>query len=264
MAPGFLNRYLEGDSLFHRIDARIKVVAALGFIFATTSLPPGAWPAFGLMIALVWSAALFSRVGIARIFRRSLLAVPFMLIALPTVFTRPGAALFELDLGVGHLTATSSGLEFFGSVMLKSWTSVTAAALLTFTTPPMRLLSALGALRVPAILVAIVTLMYRYLFVLVDESQRLMRARRARSAASGPRSGGSIAWRARVTGGMAGSLFIRTLDRGERIYLAMLARGYDGRVRLATTEPVSKALLTGTVFALAAFGAIAVSAQVIW
>jgi cobalt/nickel transport system permease protein len=77
-------------------------------------------------------------------------------------------------------------------------------------------------------------LMWRYLFVLVDEALRLMRARAARSGQSGEagrRSGGSVAWRARVTGGMAGNLFLRAFERSDRIYMAMLSRGYDGEVR---------------------------------
>ena len=174
-----------------------------------------------------------------RVFLRSLVALPFILIALPTVFTKPGSPLYELPLGLVTLTATAEGVEFFASVLIKSWTSVTAAVLLTSTTPPLRLLAALRALRLPAILVAVVMLMYRYLFVLVDEAQRMLRARTARSAAIGPRSGGSIVWRAKSAGGMAGSLFIRTLDRSERIYMAMLARGYDGSIRQQSVSAYS-------------------------
>ena len=72
--------------------------------------------------------------------------------------------------------------------------------------------------------------MYRYLFVLTDEAMRLMRAREARSArsATGP-GGGSIPWRARVTGNMVGQLFLRSYERSDRIYNAMLARGYSGQ-----------------------------------
>jgi cobalt/nickel transport system permease protein len=260
---GFLNRYLEGDSLFHQADPRVKLVVTLSFIFAMTSIPPGVWPAFGAMIALVWTAAAFSRIGLVRIFLRSLLAVPFILIALPTVFTKPGVPLFELDMALFALTATREGLMFFVSVLLKSWASVTTAAILTSTTPPLKLLEALKALRLPAILVAVVMLMYRYLFVLVDEAQRLLRARTARSAAIGPRSGGTIVWRARGAGGMAGSLFIRTIDRSERIYFAMLARGYNGRVKAQESEPLGMWPLMQVAIALTIFVAIAAMARVL-
>jgi cobalt/nickel transport system permease protein len=86
----------------------------------------------------------------------------------------------------------------------------------------------------PRLIVGIFGLMWRYLFVLVDEVLRLWRARAARSSdpgRPGARLGGTLAWRARVTGGMAGNLLMRSFDRGERIYAAMAARGYDGEVR---------------------------------
>ena len=198
-----------------------------------------------------------------RVFLRSLVALPFILIALPTVFTKPGSPLYELPLGLVTLTATAEGVEFFASVLIKSWISVTAAVLLTSTTPPLRLLAALRALRLPAILVAVVMLMYRYLFVLVDEAQRMLRARTARSAAIGPRSGGSIVWRAKSAGGMAGSLFIRTLDRSERIYMAMLARGYDGSIRQQSTAPIGRLAIAQITLPLALFAAVAVTARVL-
>ena len=212
----------------------------LAFIFATTSIPPGKWPAFGVMVVIVWFAAAISGVGLVRVFFRSLIALPFILIALPTVFTKPGVPVYEFSLVLFTLTATVEGLEFFSSVLIKSWTSVTAAVLLTSTTPALALLSALRSLKLPAILVSVVMLMYRYLFVIVDETQRMLRARAARSAASGSGSGGSVIWRAKTAGGMAGSLFIRTLDRSERIYMAMLARGFDGGIKQQITSPLGK------------------------
>jgi len=262
-AAGFLDRYLEGGSWFHKADARIKLVMALGFIFATTSIPPGKWTGFAAMMALVWLAAGVSRVGLLRVFLRSLVAIPFILIALPTVFTKPGAPLFELDLALFALTGTQEGLDFFISVLLKSWTSVTAAVVLTATTPPLRLLEALRSIRIPAVLVAIVMLMYRYLFVLVEEAQSMMRARAARSAAIGPKSGGSLVWRAKSAGGMAGSLFIRTLDRSERIYMAMVARGYDGTLRQADSTPLRRGAIGALVLALCIFVAVAVAARTV-
>jgi cobalt/nickel transport system permease protein len=84
--------------------------------------------------------------------------------------------------------------------------------------------------------------MWRYLFVLVDEALRLLRARAARSGHSEGgigRFGGSLLWRARVTGGMAGNLLLRGYERSERIYVAMLSRGYDGEVRLLPLLPMT-------------------------
>jgi cobalt/nickel transport system permease protein len=155
--------------------------------------------------------------------------LPFVLVAVPLLFTREGEALVTLSLGPIALTVTDTGLRDVLSIMLKSWLSVQAALLLAYTTPFSSLVDALRALRVPAIMVSIISFMYRYLAVLSDEAGRMSRARQARSAVpAGNRSGAGLAWRARVTGAMVGSLFIRSYERSERVYAAMLARGFDG------------------------------------
>jgi len=265
VAPGVpsLDRYVAGSSPVHAADARVKLVVTLAFIVAVTSLPAGVWPAYGAMAAGVWVAVAVSRAGLLRLLRRSSLAIPFVLIAVPSMFTRPGEGVFDLGLGFATVTATDEGLAFVGSVVAKSWMSVTAAALLTATTPMPEVIRSLRSLGVPAVLVSIVAFMYRYVFVLVDEAQRLLRARAARSAGAGAGTGGTIAWRARVAGGMAGSLFLRTYERSERIYLAMLARGFDGEIR-GRRERRLKALSAVRGAALvAACAAVAVSARVV-
>jgi cobalt/nickel transport system permease protein len=79
--------------------------------------------------------------------------------------------------------------------------------------------------------------MYRYIFVIGEEARRLMRARECRSAVAGESSGGAVRWRARVLGNMVGSLFLRSYERAERIYDAMISRGYDGELKsLAVTS----------------------------
>jgi len=87
-------------------------------------------------------------------------------------------------------------------------------------------------LRIPAILTTIIAFLYRYLFVLTDEVLRLLRARDSRSAAiPGQKSGRTVFWRAQIAGHMAGQLFLRSYERSDRIYNAMLARGYNGQMR---------------------------------
>ena len=129
-----------------------------------------------------------------------------------------------------NLAVTDEGLLLFAAVMIKAWLSVLVSGLLVATTSFPDLLKAMRTLHVPAILTAVIAFMYRYLFVLVDEAMRLQTAREARSA--GP--GGSLLWRARVLGGMIGSLFIRSYERSERIYAAMLSRGFVGEIRTLT------------------------------
>jgi cobalt/nickel transport system permease protein len=177
------------------------------------------------------------------------------------VFVRPENPLGSVDLGPLRLTVSGEGLRIFATIALKSWLSVQAALLLTFTTPFHDLLDALRELRLPRIMVAIIGFMYRYLAVLGDEAQRLMRARAARSGVTAEGGGGgSLAWRARVTGNMVGSLFLRSYERSERIYDAMLARGFEGTFRhmeARTIRTVEWAATAAVIGGLAMFEAAA-------
>ncbi len=237
--------------MVHALDARAKFPLTLAFILATALVPAGAWPVYVLLLALVLSAVILSELGVGYVLKRAVLALPFVLAALPVVFTVPGDALLRVAAGPWTLTVSDQGVIRFVSIAFKSWLSVQAAIVLAGATPFPELLAAMRALRIPRLLVAIIGLMWRYLFVLADEALRLMRARAARSghvAAPGVRPGGTLAWRARVTGGMAGNLFLRSFERAERIYAAMAARGYDGEVRLLPQPP----LPVGQRFVLAA------------
>ncbi len=230
----FLDPYRPRPSLIHALDPRVKLVLALAMILAVALTPAGAWPAYILLFALVFSVGMVSELGIGFLLRRSALALPFILAAVPMLFTAKGAPLLAFPLGPGMLTVTVEGVQRLVSILLKSWLSVQIAIVLAASTPFPQLLIAMRAVGLPRLIVAIFGLMWRYLFVLVDEMLRLLRARAARSGdpgSPGVRVGGTLGWRARVTGGMAGNLLVRSFDRGERIYAAMAARGYDGEVR---------------------------------
>lgn len=240
----FLDPYQDGRSLIHRLDSRVKFTLAIAFILTAALTPSGAWPVYVLLLALVLAVEVLSELGVGSVQRRAVLAAPFVLAALPVIFTLDGPALLRLPLGPWTLTATQPGVERFISVALKSWLSVQMAIVLAATTRFPELMSAMRALKVPRLLVAIFGLMWRYLFVLADEAMRLLRARQSRSGEAdqtGLRTGGGVIWRARVTGGMAGSLFLRAFERSDRIYTAMLSRGYDGEVRSAPLAPLTSA-----------------------
>lgn len=187
-------------------------------------------------LALAWLAivggALVARIEPWRTARAAFIAVPFMLAAVPLIFTRTGESLGTVALGPLVLTIGGEGLREFATIALKSWVSVQAALLLAFTTPFHDLVEGLRRLRLPRIMVAIMSFMYRYLGVLTDEATRMLRARASRSADPGTgRAGGTLAWRAAGTGHLVGSLFLRAYERSERVHAAMLARGFEGDIR---------------------------------
>ncbi|MFQ5615958.1 MAG: cobalt ECF transporter T component CbiQ [Anaerolineales bacterium] len=233
----------DAESLIHRLDPRLKVVVTLLFILSNALLPDGAWLAYLLAWGMVLIFNRLAGLKIRFLITRSFVALPFAMAAITIIFTLPGEPLTAIKIGPWLLVATSSGLVRFASILLRSWISIQTAIVMTATTPFPDLVHALRHLRVPAILVAIISFMYRYLFVLSDEALRLVRARAARSAQPDPvqrkttatRGGGSVFWRARVAGNMAGQLFLRSYERSDRVYNAMLARGYRGQ--LLTINP---------------------------
>lgn len=236
MHAAHIDRYEARDSLLHRLDPRVKVVVTLLFILSNVLLPDGAWPAYLAAWFFLLLAVSLARLSPLFVLRRSLLALPFVLAAVSVLFTVPGETRLSWQIGTLSLTVSDQGLIRFGSILVRSWLSVQMAILLTATTQFPDLMHALRHLKVPALLVAIIAFMYRYLSVLVDEARRLLRAREARSA-QGPQgaAGRSLRWRAQVAGGMVGQLFLRSMERSDRVYGAMVARGYRGQ--LLTTNP---------------------------
>lgn len=239
MRHSFLDRYRQGTSLVHRLDPRLKLLATLAFVLAVTTTPPGAWLAFALLAALVVAAIRVAKVPLAEGLKHSAIALPFAgMVAISLPFTQAGEVVWSWQpFGSAQgglfgftLAVTDEGLLLFATVVVKAWLSVMVSGLLVATTPFPDLLKAMRSLHVPAVLTATISFMYRYLFVLVDEAMRLQTARAARSVGAGR----TVWWRARVLGRMIGSLFIRSYERSERIYAAMLSRGFAGEVRTLT------------------------------
>ena len=225
------DRYHDTTSFIHRLDPRVKVLVTIAFILSNALLPDGAWVAFGSAWLFLLIANVLSNLGITFTLRRSFVALPFALVAITVLFSIPGKPLSTFHFMMWDFTITDMGLLRFESILIRSWLSVQMAILLVATARFPDLIHAFEHLRVPSILTTIVAFLYRYLFVLADEVFRLLRARESRSAAAaGARSGGGVAWRARVAGNMAGQLFLRSYERSDRVYNAMLARGYTGHL----------------------------------
>jgi len=236
-----LDPYQPHVSRLHDLDARVKLALAVGFILIAALCPPGAWPAYVLLLTITLSGALLSQLGVGYVMKRSLLALPFILAAVPLLFTTAGNTWLSFPFFGTVANISDAGVVRVASIALKSWLSVQAAVLLAATTTIQDLLAALRAYHLPRLLAVTVALMWRYLFVMSDEALRMLRARTARSGhLAGRKTGGRLIWRARVTGGMAGSLFLRSFERSEAIYHAMVSRGYDGEIRTLPTRRLSQ------------------------
>jgi len=201
--------------------------------------------------------------GPFRLSRAAVIALPFTLAAFPLIFTVQEQIIATFALGPLTLTVSAEGLRRFLTITTGSWLSVQVALLLAFTTPFHDLVDGLRELHLPRILISIISFMYRYLAVLADEGSRMLRARDARSAGGDGRSGGSIRWRATVTGRMVGSLFLRAYERSERIYAAMQARGFEGEFRHLRARALHRSEL-GWLVALLALLALYEVIAVLW
>lgn len=246
-----LDRYVEGTSLLHRTDARLKFLLAIAAIASLSIVPVGSALAFAVAWLVLVAAAASAGIGPFRLSRAAVVALPFALAAAPLVFTVREGIVATLELGPLALTISAEGLRRFLTIAVGAWLSVQVALLLAFTTPFHDLVDALRELRLPRVLVAIVSFMYRYLAVLADEASRMLRARDARSADPTGRGGGSIRLRATVTGRLVGGLFLRAYERSERIYAAMQARGFEGEFRHLGARALTRTELRWFAVALA-------------
>jgi cobalt/nickel transport system permease protein len=245
------DRYHEKESFLHCLDPRVKAVVTVIFIVSNALLPDGAWFAFVFGWLFLIAANLLSRLGIGFTLKRSIIALPFALIAITVLISIPGEPLFTFQFFSSQLAVTDAGALRFVSILTRSWLSVQMAILLVAVTRFPDLIHALEHLYVPAILTTIIAFLYRYLFVLTDEVFRLIRARESRSgAAPGSRSGGGVVWRAKVAGNMAGQLFLRSYERSDRIYHAMVARGYAGHLYTLNPHEMKSADYFATAFAV--------------
>jgi cobalt/nickel transport system permease protein len=215
---------LAGDptSPVHRLDPRAKTVGLVGVTVVAVSTPIEAWPVYLACAFVLAVVAARARIKPREIWRRARFVLPLVVLAalfIPLV--RTGGDVY----GLGPLTVHQAGLETLAAVAAKATIGTVSAVLLAATTTFPSVLRGLEALRVQRILILIAAFMYRYLFVIVEEVGRM----RAALAARGYRPRNAL--HAGALGRVATALFLRTYSRGEGVYLAMLARGYDGRMR---------------------------------
>ena len=202
----------------HRLDPRAKLLGFAGLTLVAVSAPLSAWPAHAACALTLIAIAALARVSPRTIWRRARVILPLVVfVAAFLPFVRGGA-----QIALGPVDVSQEGLATFATVTVKAVLGTFSAVLLGATTAFPELLHALERLKVPRLPVLVAAFMYRYLFVIADETRRMRSALTAR--AYRPRHLGQ----AGALGRLATALFLRSHDRGERVYLAMLARGYSG------------------------------------
>ena len=214
---GVLHR--AGDSPVHLLAPQLKIVGAFVAVLCVVATPREAFWAFGaylLAIATVWWVA---RVPVSWFASRALIELPFVVLAVLLPLVGHGRRVDFLGVAVS-VEGALAGWNILAKGTLGVLVSLTLAA----TTAPHDLLLGLQRLRTPSVLITIATLMLRYGEVIVGEAKRMRVARVSRG--HDPR----FLWQVGATARGIGSLFIRSYERGERVHLAMLSRGYTGKM----------------------------------
>jgi len=211
--------HFHGHSRIHRFPAHLKVLLLLGFMLVVVATPRDLYAAFaGYLVALLAVVAA-SRVPPTYLLKRMVVELPFVFFAVLLPFVATGPRTEVLGLSVSE-----HGLQAGIALLVKATLGVLASLTLAATTEPQDLLLGLERLRLPQQLVQIMAFMVRYLDVVTGEMQRMKVARESRGfTARNPAH-----WP--VLAKSAGALFIRSYERGERVHLAMLSRGYTGRM----------------------------------
>ncbi len=211
--------HFHGHSPVHRAEPHHKVLALLAFVLVVVATPADWFVVFAGYLAVLVVVVAVSRVPPPYLLKRMVVEVPFVVFALLMPFIATGPRTEVLGVAVSE-----AGLLAGWALLVKGTLGVLASLTLAATTEPQDLLSGLQRLRLPHQLVQIMGFMIRYLDVVSAEMRRMRVARESRGfSARNPRH-----WP--VLARSAGALFIRSFERGERVHLAMLSRGYTGRL----------------------------------
>jgi cobalt/nickel transport system permease protein len=218
--------YRHGESALHGLLPQTKIAAAFLFVFAVVATPREAFWAFGSYAFILIGLAAYAGLGIKFVATRMIVEIPFVIASLAFPFIAGGDKVTVLGIQLSQ-----SGLWDMWNVLAKATLGLLTSIVLAGTTEIPNMLKGLDALRVPRVITAIMGFMIRYLDVVLGEFRRMRVAMRSR--------GHDPKWlgHARPYAASAGAIFVRSYERGERVYLAMASRGYAGHMPRSTIEP---------------------------
>jgi cobalt/nickel transport system permease protein len=209
--------FRPGNSPIHQLPAQCKVAATFLFVLAVVATPREAFWAYAVYTVSVVAVARIAGVPLSFVARRLVIELPFLAFAffLPIIGGGERVDVLGVSLSVDGLWAA-------WNILVKGTLGVTASVVLAATTDVSDLLHGLERLHIPRQITAIAGFMIRYGVVITDEMHRMRVARESRGY--DPR----WLWQARAIAASAATLFIRSFERGERVHLAMVSRGYTG------------------------------------
>ncbi len=224
MRHEFLDHHREGNSLVHRMDPRLKLFLMIGFILVVVMTPYSEKVRFLYLAVLPLLLMGLSGISLWHFFTKLLRIYPmiFLITFLIPFFPTDGGH----PIRIGGIPVYQEGIQKFLLINMKSVLALFISIVLTTTTDFNRLLKAMERVRIPGIVVATLAFMYRFIFLIIDEAERMLMAFQSRYIHL------PVWTRLRMVATQIGVLFIRTYERGERVHLAMEARGFTGSVRV--------------------------------
>ena len=225
MNHSFIDEHSNIDSPLSRLDPRVKVIGFLLLVTCIALAGRDFFRAYLFYSIIVVLLALVSRIPPGHILKRSAVIAPFLIVMAAFVPFMPGGdPVLSFGFAPLEFTVSRTGLQLFSSLAIKSFLSLTALIVLTASTPFVRLLKALQDLRVPLIIIMVLSFMYRYIFIIEDEFMKMKQARDSRMT----RQTGLLHFRSLAN--LVGVLFIRAYERSESVYMAMCSRGFRGEI----------------------------------
>ncbi|HEV2781021.1 MAG TPA: cobalt ECF transporter T component CbiQ [Actinophytocola sp.] len=241
--------YRAGGSAVHRMAPQVKIVAALAVVVCVVATPRTEFLAFGGYLAVLVAVWMVAGIPVRWFAARAVIELPFVILAVVMPFLGGGARYPFLGLSLS-VDGSLAGWNILAKGTLGMLVSLTLAG----TTTPRDLILGLQRLHVPAMVTTVATLMLRYLAVIAAEARRMRTARLARG--HDPR----FLWQVGATARGIGTLFVRSYERGERVHLAMVSRGFAGAMPDPGGAAVTRATWTfGLIPALLATSILAVA-----
>jgi cobalt/nickel transport system permease protein len=214
--------YYHGHSRIHALPPECKIAAQLTFVLIVVATPREAVWAFGAYAAIVAAVALAAALPLGFVVKRLAIELPFVAFAFLLPFVASGDRIEVLGVSVSR-----EGLWGAWNILAKGTIGVAVSVIVASTTTMPELLRGFDRLRLPKAFTSIASFMVRYLDVIAEEMRRMRIARMSRG--HDPR----WIWQARAVAASAGALFLRSYERGERVYLAMMSRGYTGQMPMS-------------------------------
>ncbi|MBS7623579.1 cobalt ECF transporter T component CbiQ [Candidatus Bathyarchaeota archaeon] len=222
----YLERYAGEVGVLQRVNPLAKVISLflmiLSAVVSKTLYPLAA--IFGVLILLCW----MSKISIRYFLKRVTLFIPLFAaaIASPLIFVTPGTSLATIMLGPLTIQPTVEGLMKAATFTFRIWVCVASLNLLVLTTRFSQLILSMDRLKLPRVFIVLTVVTYRYIYLFINEAYRMVLARDSRTVRREPRLQSL-----RSLANMLGVLLVRAYERGERVYLAMLARGLTPKAR---------------------------------